>query len=75
MYRLPVAALILAAVQLVILASCQSKNLTSAKIYIQQDDWDGALEQLEWAVEATPDNAEVVSIWVLRTVNPASSDV
>ncbi len=52
-------AFILVALQIVILSSCQTKNLTSAKIYIQQDDWVNALEQLELAAEATPQNAEV----------------
>ena len=56
-YRLPVAALILVA--MVLFSSCQTKNLTSAKIYIQQDNWTNALKQLELAVEATPENAEV----------------
>jgi uncharacterized protein HemY len=62
-----IGALMLATLLLVIFASCQSKNLTSAKIYIQQDDWENALRQLELAVEATPDNAEVAflpRLWV-----------
>ncbi len=56
MNSLPVAALILVA--MVLFSSCQTKNLSSAKIYIQQDDWTNALKQLELAVEATPENAE-----------------
>lgn len=41
-----------------VLVACQSKELTSAKVYIQQDQWDKAIEQLEMAVENYPDDAE-----------------
>jgi tetratricopeptide (TPR) repeat protein len=41
-----------------ILAGCQPKEVTSAKIYIQSNNWDKAVEQLELAVEAYPNNAE-----------------
>ncbi len=37
---------------------CQSKELTSAKVYIQQEDWEKAQEQLEQAVKLYPDDAE-----------------
>lgn len=37
---------------------CQPKELTSAKIYIQQNRWARAVEQLETAVELYPENAE-----------------
>ena len=40
------------------LFGCQSKELTSAKVYIQQDDWEKAQEQLELAVELYPNDAE-----------------
>ncbi len=42
----------------ILLTSCQSTYVTSAKVYIQQDNWDKAIEQLELAVQYTPDNAE-----------------
>ncbi|MDQ7052050.1 MAG: tetratricopeptide repeat protein [candidate division KSB1 bacterium] len=37
---------------------CQPKEVTSAKVYIQQNDWDSAIKQLEIAVENYPENAE-----------------
>jgi len=39
-------------------ASCQIKELTSAKVHIQQNDWDKAVIELEKAVMAHPENAE-----------------
>jgi len=39
-------------------ASCQIKELTSAKVHIQQNDWDKAVIELEKAVTAHPENAE-----------------
>ncbi|MFQ5752190.1 MAG: tetratricopeptide repeat protein [bacterium] len=41
-----------------LLIGCQPKEVTSAKIYIQNNDWDKALKQLEVAVAAYPKNAE-----------------
>lgn len=43
---------------LLALTGCQPKELTSAKIYIQSNDWDKALQHLENAVEVHPNNAE-----------------
>jgi superkiller protein 3 len=40
------------------LIGCQVKEVTSAKVYIQQNEWDKATEQLEMAAELYPDNAE-----------------
>jgi len=40
------------------LFGCQSKELTSAKVYIQQDDWAKAEEQLKNAVALYPNDAE-----------------
>jgi tetratricopeptide (TPR) repeat protein len=37
---------------------CQNPALTGAKVYIQQQDWDNAREQLEIAVQQEPNNAE-----------------
>lgn len=37
---------------------CQTKEVTSAKVYIQQDNWDKAIEQLEMAVSMYPTDAE-----------------
>jgi len=52
------ALLALFSVGLIVLIGCQSKEVTSAKVYIQQDDWDKAIEQLEIAVETYPSDAE-----------------
>ena len=38
--------------------ACQPKELTTAKIYIQNGDWDRALQHLEKAVEEYPKNSE-----------------
>lgn len=43
---------------ILILAGCTSKEVTSAKVYIQQDDWAKAEEQLKLAVAQYPDDAE-----------------
>ena len=37
---------------------CQPKEVTSAKIYIRNNDWDRAIAQLEQAVKSDPNNAE-----------------
>ena len=37
---------------------CQSKEVTSAKVYIQQNDWDNAIIQLESSIEAGKGNSE-----------------
>ena len=37
---------------------CQPKPLTTAKIHIQNKDWESAVEELEGAVEAYPENSE-----------------
>jgi len=41
-----------------LLMGCQTKEVTSAKVYIQQDDWDKAIEQLEQAIALYPDDPE-----------------
>jgi len=38
--------------------ACQTKEVTSAKVYIQQDNWDKAIEQLDIAVSMYPNDAE-----------------
>jgi len=38
--------------------ACQTKEVTSAKVYIQQNDWDNAIAQLEQAVKAYPNDPE-----------------
>lgn len=43
----------------VVLIGCQTKEVTSAKVYIQQDNWDKAIEQLEQAATLTPNDPEV----------------
>lgn len=40
------------------LGGCQPKEVTSARIYIQENNWGAAIEQLERAVEAYPKNSE-----------------
>ena len=45
-------------VGLLLIVSCQTKEVTSAKVYIQQDDWDKAVEQLEVAVKLYPNDPE-----------------
>ena len=42
----------------VLFVACQTKELTSAKVYIQQDNWDKAIEQLEQAVRLYPTDTE-----------------
>ncbi len=45
-------------VALVTLTGCPTKEVTSAKVYISQNNWDKAIEQLEQAVQITPNDAE-----------------
>ena len=40
------------------LTGCQSTNVTSAKIYLQQNDLDSAQEQLELGLQRNPNNAQ-----------------
>ena len=42
----------------ILLIACQTKELTSAKVYIQQDNWVKAKEQLELAVQNYPNDPE-----------------
>lgn len=42
----------------VVFTACQTKEVTSAKVYIQQDNWEKAIEQLEIAVNLYPGDAE-----------------
>ncbi len=42
---------------------CASPEMTSARLYIQQEQWDDALRALENEVEHNPDNAEA---WYLK---------
>lgn len=41
-----------------IITGCQPKEITSAKIYIQNNNWEKAIEQLEHAVDLHPNNEE-----------------
>jgi tetratricopeptide (TPR) repeat protein len=43
---------------LALLSGCQPKELTSAKIYLRNNDWNRAVEQLEQAVKLYPNNPE-----------------
>jgi tetratricopeptide (TPR) repeat protein len=38
--------------------ACQTKEVTSAKVYIQQNNWEKAIEQLELATKNYPNDAE-----------------
>lgn len=49
---------VLMAFALTVQWGCQTKEVTSAKVYISQNDWDNAIAQLEAAVATTPENAE-----------------
>lgn len=51
-------ALLFGVVSALFFFGCQSKEVTSAKVYIQQNDWDKAIEQLEQAVKLYPADAE-----------------
>jgi tetratricopeptide (TPR) repeat protein len=42
----------------IVFTACQTKEVTSAKVYIQQDNWEKAIEQLEIAVTLYPGDAE-----------------
>ncbi len=55
-FRLAFSLILLAGVAL--WAGCQNPALTGAKVYIQQQDWDNAQQQLELAVQQEPRNAE-----------------
>ena len=50
-------AILVAAVMMIIIG-CQSTAMTSAKVYIQQNDWTLAREQLLLAVQTAPDDSE-----------------
>ncbi|HPG38354.1 MAG TPA: tetratricopeptide repeat protein [bacterium] len=43
---------------LIAIMACQTKEVTSAKVYIQQDNWEKAIEQLEMAVKMYPNDPE-----------------
>jgi Flp pilus assembly protein TadD len=56
--RLSSAGLALALAASIGLWACQSKEVTSAKVYIQQGDWNKAIEQLQIAVQTYPNDPE-----------------
>ncbi|MEE9168040.1 MAG: tetratricopeptide repeat protein [Candidatus Neomarinimicrobiota bacterium] len=56
--KITVVASVLAGLFLVFLG-CASEQITSARLYIQQEDWDKAEEMLLEAMELEPDNPEV----------------
>jgi tetratricopeptide (TPR) repeat protein len=51
------------AIALLILAGCASQYITSGKIYMQQQNWDKAIEQFQEEVKANPQNGEAY-IWL-----------
>jgi len=55
-FRWPLLAIVLAGF---FLSGCASEELTSAKLYIQQEDWKNAEEFLLKALKVEPDNPEV----------------
>ena len=60
---------ILGAIAVVALSGCQNAALTSARIYIQQEDWESAVEQLEATVIETPGDAEAWELLGLARAN------
>jgi len=58
MKRFGLALFFIALVCIVLLSACQNPALTGAKVYIQQQDWTSAQEQLEIAIQQEPGNAE-----------------
>ncbi len=55
--------LMLIAVVSFIFMACQSQHFTGAKVYIQQSNWDKAIEQLKIETQTNPTNAE--AWWLL----------
>ncbi len=49
---------LLAALAALTLQACQPKEITSAKLYMRNNEWARAIEQLELAVKNHPNNAE-----------------
>jgi tetratricopeptide (TPR) repeat protein len=43
---------------------CQTKEVTSAKVYQQQGNWDKMIEQLEQAVKIYPKDAKPIISWL-----------
>ncbi|MFQ5638480.1 MAG: tetratricopeptide repeat protein [bacterium] len=50
--------IVLLLIFLAVLTGCQPKEITTAKIYIQKNEWREAVEPLEIAVQNNPKNAE-----------------
>ncbi len=59
MTKTKILGLILFSVMLVFFIGCASEELTSAKLYIQQEDWDNAETYLVKALAAEPENPEI----------------
>ncbi|MEE8341807.1 MAG: tetratricopeptide repeat protein, partial [Candidatus Neomarinimicrobiota bacterium] len=59
MRKTKIIGLLLFSLMLVILIGCASKELTSAKMYLQQKDWDNAEIYLEKALAIEPENPEI----------------
>lgn len=57
-----IVAISLLIIGLLVIFGCASKELTSAKVYIQQDDWAKAEEQLKQAVAMYPNDAEAQAL-------------
>ncbi|MBN2410933.1 tetratricopeptide repeat protein [candidate division KSB1 bacterium] len=51
-------AVIMLLVGILSIMACQTKEVTSAKVYIQQDNWEKAIEQLENAIKLYPNDVE-----------------
>lgn len=58
----------------IILIGCQPKEVTSAKVYMQQENWAKAIEQLTHAAELYPYNAEVFYLLGKAYVNTGDKD-
>ena len=59
MTRTKIIRIALFSLMLVLLIGCASEELTSAKLYIQQQDWDNAEIYLVKALAVEPENPEI----------------
>ena len=58
MKRIVLFTLLVIAAGALLLTNCQSTAVTSAKVYMQQSNWDKAIEQCNLAIEMNPADAE-----------------
>lgn len=58
----PTYCLVLLAALLLLLPGCQSRYMTSGKVYVQQNNWEKAREQFELEVQSNPSNGEAYAL-------------